>query len=292
MNRWITCMVLFGCVLLSCFSAAAETIAHWTFDGGTVGASLVSDTSTGSAAITVDKVQHGTAPPDALYGEGPTGFGTALDLRANTGGVNNVGAMVYNLSSATDPVVGGDNGLSALTVEAFVWLDGDSSGTNSVLRKTDTWAGEDVGDSENGYALLINSNGQPVFRLGTSSASTKGATAPSGLSLETWHHIAGTWDGNTGALKLFVDGVLTATGSYTGTLNGATSNDGPVTIGGIIRDTAVTNTGQYFNGIIDELRISDVALTSDQFLVPEPSTWALLIVGALTLIGATWRRRR
>ncbi len=289
MNRWITCMVLFGCVLLSCFSAAAETIAHWTFDGGTVGASLVSDTSAGSAAITVDKVQHGTSPPDAFYGEGPTGFGTALDLRANTGGVNNLGAMVYNLSSATDPLVGGDSGLSGLTVEAFVWLGASAANSNSIIRKTDTWAGDGAGFSENGYALNIV-NGAPSFRLGASSYLY--LTALTTLTRETWHHIAGTWDGDTGVVSLYIDGVLETTGSYTGTLNGATSNDGPVAIGGIIRDAAVTNTGQYFDGMIDELRISDVALTSDQFLVPEPSTWALLIVGALTLIGATWRRRR
>ena len=46
-------------------------------------------------------------------------------------------------------------------------------------------------------------------------------------------------------------------------------------------------------GAIDEVRVSDVARTADQFIftaVPEPSTWALLACG-LTALTAGWMRR-
>jgi hypothetical protein len=49
---------------------------------------------------------------------------------------------------------------------------------------------------------------------------------------------------------------------------------------------------QHFDGMIDEVRISDVALTPDQFLnVPEPSTFLLLGIGAISLLAFGRRRR-
>jgi len=44
-----------------------------------------------------------------------------------------------------------------------------------------------------------------------------------------------------------------------------------------------------FNGLIDEVRISDQALTPSQFLdVPEPASFSILGMGAFVLL---WRKR-
>jgi hypothetical protein len=74
-----------------------------------------------------------------------------------------------------------------------------------------------------------------------------GATA---LAANTWSHLAATYDGT--ALRMFVNGVQVSSRAQTGTI--ATSN-GALTIGG---DALY---GQYFAGMIDEVRIYNRALS-------------------------------
>ena len=91
-------------------------------------------------------------------------------------------------------------------------------------------------------------------------------TGPSGglLSLvgattvtsNTWHHVAAVKSGTT--WKLFLDGVLDATGTATGTY---TATGQPLIIG-------ASSNNYYFNGYIDDLRISNVARYSATFTAP------------------------
>ena len=73
------------------------------------------------------------------------------------------------------------------------------------------------------------------------------------LPLNTWSHLAATYDGAT--MRLYVNGVQAASRAQTGSI--ATSTDA-LTIGG---DALY---GQYFAGLIDEVRIYNVALTRRQ----------------------------
>ena len=67
-----------------------------------------------------------------------------------------------------------------------------------------------------------------------------------------WHHITGVYNGRT--IKLFIDGVLAAERSGSGSIQNNTIN---VTIGGLHKGTA------RFSGIIDEVRISNIARNDD-----------------------------
>jgi Concanavalin A-like lectin/glucanases superfamily/Galactose oxidase-like, Early set domain/Bacterial Ig domain/Glyoxal oxidase N-terminus len=68
----------------------------------------------------------------------------------------------------------------------------------------------------------------------------------------TWEHLAATYDGTT--LRLYIDGTLA--GSSTARSGPMTPGDGPLTIGGNVI------WGEWFSGLIDEVRVYDRPLTA------------------------------
>jgi hydrogenase maturation factor HypE len=77
------------------------------------------------------------------------------------------------------------------------------------------------------------------------------ASATASLALNTWTHLAATYDGTT--VRLFVNGVQAGTRAVSGSLAAST---GALRIGG----NAVW--GEYFSGRIDEVRIYNRALSA------------------------------
>jgi hypothetical protein len=108
------------------------------------------------------------------------------------------------------------------------------------------------------YALSANNNNttvanqRPDARVRTN-GSTKTITGTSKLALNTWTHIATTYDGAT--FKLFINGVQVQSSAVTGLI---TTTTNPLDIGG----SPVL--GQYFTGQIDEVRIYNRALTTTE----------------------------
>ncbi len=100
------------------------------------------------------------------------------------------------------------------------------------------------------YYLMSSSTGGAPATGGTFASPLFG---PSALPLNTWSHLAATYDGQT--LRLFRDGVQVASRAQTGPINTST---GTLTIGG---DALY---GQHFAGRIDEVRVYNTALTATQ----------------------------
>ena len=86
--------------------------------------------------------------------------------------------------------------------------------------------------------------------LGSSTSETYGTSA---LAANTWSYLAATYDGAT--LRLYVNGAEVSSQAQTGNI--ATSTN-PLQIGG---DSIY---GQYFQGLIDDVRIYNTALTQSQ----------------------------
>jgi hypothetical protein len=104
------------------------------------------------------------------------------------------------------------------------------------------------------------------------------AVGVSTLALNTWSHLAATYDGAN--LRLYVNGALAATTAITGNI-AATAN--PLRIGG----NAVW--GEYFSGLIDEVRVYNRALTQAEVqtdmntaVVAPPAAAAAMLMAAPT----------
>src|SRR5262249_22909287 len=97
-----------------------------------------------------------------------------------------------------------------------------------------------------------DSNGVPAAgaTLGGTTTITSGTSA---LGVNTWTHLALTYDGAT--LQLYVNGVQVSSTARTGAISTST---GQLQIGG---DSIF---GQHFAGIIDEVRVYNIALSAAQ----------------------------
>ena len=108
-----------------------------------------------------------------------------------------------------------------------------------------------------------------------------------------WHHIAGTYDvSDTGQeLKLYIDGMLE--GAFNVGTYAANSRDVNIGAACVFVGCNFSNK-RFYNGLIDDLRISDTALTADQFLnasteIPAPAAIALF---AAAVAGMGLKRRQ
>ena len=103
----------------------------------------------------------------------------------------------------------------------------------------------------NSSFLILSDQGKLSFAVNYGSSTATAAYA-STHTTSAWHHFAAVRDGTT--LRLFLDGTSVATASIgTNTLNNSTR---PVCVGVVINDTTPDPGNYYFNGYMDELRIT------------------------------------
>ena len=102
------------------------------------------------------------------------------------------------------------------------------------------------------YSLYANQSGNPQAPLGEVYVNGfKDASASTGLATGSWAHLAETYDGSS--VRLYVNGTLVSTTAAPGSLASSTA---PLRIGG-------NNIwGEYFSGLIDEVRVYNRALSA------------------------------
>jgi hypothetical protein len=185
-------------------------------------------------------------------------------------GTNDSAVDMGGATSPPDPInPNPDRGLGDFTIEAWINRVGDNPDVYANIAGKfpsgdhgDTgWALYAGGVTEGKYevALLSRLNGGPfnVARTGTGPGSTGFF-----LNLGTWYHVAGVREG--GQFRTYVDGVLH------GTISVPASEDyteplQTFSVGGALGGGTANWVGNFF-GYIDEVRLSDTALTPDKFL--------------------------
>ena len=235
------------------FGGTSYAFASWS-DGGAQSHGIVTPTADQSYVATFGALSGPT--PVAAYGF-TEGSGTSAADASGTGNTGAIGSATWTTSGKYGNALS-FNGTNArvtipdapslrltngMTLEAWVYP----------TRVTNAWR-DVVYKGDDNYFLMATS--KPQSRPaggGIFSGTYSDIFGTSNLALNTWTHLATTYDGAT--LRLYVNGVQVASKAQTGTL---TTSSNPLQIGG---DAFY---GQYFAGRIDEVRVYASALSASQ----------------------------
>jgi hypothetical protein len=166
-------------------------------------------------------------------------------------GVNDAGAYQFN---------GTNNTVDFSTSYPSAWTDNFTIACWVYVPTGATWANgfysTVVGRGSYGgsYGLIKNTTDNSIGILCRGDAALR--TAFGTITRDTWHHIAGVWNGDRAAL--YIDGSVvssSATGGNTGVPDG-----GSWRVGGALAYSG--NTGAWFEGTIDDVRIYDRELSA------------------------------
>ena len=218
------------------------------------------------------------------------GDGNALDSADNNNGVALNGASyapgAFGNAFAFDglndhvrvPTAANLNITGPITLGA--WVNRRTTGTfDEIISK---WDAIPVG--QRCYTLGINPDGRAFVGLSTGGLDVPGVslTGPAVLPLNTWVHVAATYDGSSA--KVFVNGVLANQTAYSG---GIFSSANDLAIGGVVGGLGSGSGISFFDGRIDDAVIYNRALTETEVLalatIPEPSSLGLMAAAIVVL---------
>jgi hypothetical protein len=241
-------------------SGSNRTVTVAPASGQTGSATITLSVSDGAASassaftLTVSPAAPAGAGLVAAYGMDENGGSTVADKSGfgNTGQISGAtwtpagkyGAGLAFNGSSSMVVVGASSSLAAsaaITLEAWAYPTATQSGWRTLVQK-----------EVDAYFLHAGSTGslQPAGG-GTFGGSVSFNNAPAALSLNAWSHVAMTYDGAT--LRLYVNGTQVASKPQTGAIE---TNGNALRIGGNVPY------GEFFQGVIDEVRVYNRALSA------------------------------
>ena len=234
---------LYPCILLviSCLPIAADTLGYWRFEGGAadIAATEASDSSlNANTGVPTNGPLYRSITPDGFSNDDNT---QSLEFD----GVNDIVEIPHSASLDFS---------GSFTIEFWMRSPGTGPGQDLIIDKS-----HGQGGAKGWFFQSRPSVGLVDFGLGNGSGFPL-ITSTTDLFDDEWHHLAGTYDGNT--IEFFVDGISQGT-----TVGGTFSDNGlPIRMG----NTATIS--RYFRGQLDEVRISDAVLAPSEFLLSGPST--------------------
>jgi len=213
------------------------------------------------------KFDEGFGSTTANWGIGGTGYdlilgtGSTIPTWISDGKINkglNFGrnSLVQMINYQSDLEY--TNAKDGLTLSAWVNPSSNEIDGGEIISKA--WNG----GGQYNYRLRYNSNSTINLQIGGSNTYSFSTTDT--LSSDTWHHIVATIDTNTQNAKIYINGKLSNQG--TNTVTDWTVTDGNVKLAiGCIYPYATSCTAgtiYAFNGLIDEVKIYNYALSADQ----------------------------
>lgn len=142
----------------------------------------------------------------------------------------------------------------SLTLEAYV-KPTDTQKVSQIVFRGDDRVGLDA------YWLYVQ-KGDVIFDIENAAQQFAFVMAP--LPANQWTYVAGTLDDKTGAMRLYINGVQKSSGTTSVRPLGPLDPNSNPGLG--IGNIQSGNYDEHFNGLIDEVRISDQALPASQLL--------------------------
>jgi Concanavalin A-like lectin/glucanases superfamily len=177
-------------------------------------------------------------------------YGAALSFNGTSSIVRVASAASLNLSSA-------------MTLSAWINPAASQSGWRTIMQK-----------QVDAYFLNASNDSGPLRPAGgaTFGGSTQFVSGTTANPVNTWTHVAVTYDGTI--VRLYVNGTQVATRNQTGAVQ---TSSNPLWIGGN------QPYGEFFNGLIDEVRVYNRALNQGEIQsdMNTPLNWTTLPSGLL-----------
>ncbi len=277
--------LLAALVVFSCLDAPAATIGYWRFEG--TGGDWLLDSSGNGHHLTANG-----SPSPTQYSRPSTGPGSAFPNPIPQTGQPNLAAA--QLSGSNQWLTAADNNAftsNTFTIEAFLNISTLS------LASTPIVAGHFQGNenqrswffaikrSDGKLQLAISQNGTAAEVIGSPNlALTAGKDYYAAIAVNVTDTSA---NGITFYLKNLTDGGPLLSEGATHTVTSLHNSTALFAIGSQGRPGGAN----FFPGIIDEVRFSNVVLPADQLIVAVPEPGALALAG-LGVAFAGWRLRR
>ena len=280
-------------------SAKAGTIAHWTFENdGAVGSTpttftdsiqgLIGTTNYTNVVKPLDNVTSPASNLPTIIGSTPSGYG-------NKGvSFDGVDDTIY-VQSVSAQAAGADQNNAALA------LTGDFTIELGIRNRESSGLGFGVfyGDSVGGldpYYIYVDDSGNVLFQLytggGPGPSGAKSVSSGAGaISFDTLTHVTAVFDEDVGGsgtneMSLYIDRTLVASLNIGMGAPFYVDTQSDFWMGSVHQSR-----GGAFAGDLSDVRISDMALTSEEMMpVPEPGMVAIFGIGLLGL--AAIRRKR
>ena len=211
----------------------------------------------------------GNITPDVVGGfdmeliSAPGEPGDSLDYPTLVTGKVGSGALLFNNSDSTDPnnawgqyASAGDVDVedmgTGLTIEFWVNFAGTNGDWQGVIDRRSAWASDQMTWQ---IAQDINGGGLEFTREGV------GGVGRALLVEGQWHHIAATFDEESGDIRMYLDGELNSTNTGFSYGSGV---DAPLKLACSNFSEETGESGQYFNGTLDDIQIYNYARNTDQ----------------------------
>jgi hypothetical protein len=251
----------------------------------------------GALALVLILAAAGRSGPSGLvaaYGFDETSGATTADLSGNGNTGTLVGATrttagrfggALSFDGTNDSVNVPDSAsldlTTGMTVEAWVQPDILATKWRTVAAKDQT--------GRLAYALYANRNTSRPWTEIYAGGAVRGAAGTTQLPVAQWTHLATTYDG--AALRLYVNGTQVSSTSYAGSI---------VVSSGLFRIGGNSIWGEWFDGLIDEVRVYNRALSAEEIqrdmgtsvgspdTTPPSAPSAFTAVPARVSLAATW----
>ena len=146
-----------------------------------------------------------------------------------------------------------------LTIDAWIYRTAPTTAQEGIITK---W--NEAGDNRS-YALTINETNHLTLHLSDATQIETSIIGDTTIPSNTWVHVAGVYDGSS--MYVFQNGIIVGKKAYT---KGIANKNASVSIGGAEK---LGGGDAFFNGKIDEARISGDALWINNFTIetePDP----------------------